>query len=189
MSALRANGLEVLGTFQPDRDEILFPDRPSQPQSLAIVGNVGSALWPVFEAARQIDPILTLDRWTEDVIGEIAEDFTIEAVYPFQGPPFHPFIRWAERTGMLFRSPIGLTIHPTYGLWLAFRAALLIDHPPDQKPVPARHPCDECADRPCLTACPVDAFSDDGYDFKACLDHVATPVSYTHLTLPTTSRV
>lgn len=144
---------------------------------MAIVGNVGSAVWPFFEGARQISPGLTLDRWTKDVIGDIAERFDIEAVYPFEGPPYHPFIRWAERTGTLFPSPIGLTIHPIYGLWLAFRAALLIDHPLDAKPVPVLHPCDDCQDRPCLTACPVGAFSGEGYDFEACLDHLATPVN------------
>ncbi len=183
VSTLRANGLEMLGIFQPSGDEALFPDRSSEPTAVAIVGNVGSAVWPYFEAARQNRPGLTLDRWTEHVVGEIAEDFGIDAVYPFEGPPFHPFIRWAERTGTLFPSPLGLTVHPIYGLWIAFRAALLIDHPIDRgqapkvQPVPARHPCDDCRDRPCLTACPVGAFSGEGYDFEACLDHLATPVN------------
>ncbi len=171
----------MLGTFQPTGDEILFPDRSVQPSTVAIVGNVGSAVWPFFDAARQISPDLTLDRWTKDVVGDIARNFNIETVYPFEGPPFHPFIRWAQRTGTLFPSPIGLTIHPIFGLWLAFRAALLIDHPLEVKPVPARrpaqHPCDDCQDRPCLTTCPVGAFSGEGYDFRACLDQVATPVN------------
>ncbi len=149
---------------------------------MAIVGNVGSAVWPYFKAARQNSPALTLDRWTEDVVGEIAGEFGLDALYPFEGPPFHPFIRWAERTGTLFPSPLGLTIHPDYGLWIAFRAVLLIDHPfedrrqPEVQPAPARrHPCDDCRERPCLTACPVGAFAGEGYDFAACLDHLTTP--------------
>ena len=154
VSALRDNGLEMLGIFQPSGDEALFPDRSSEPSTVAIVGNVGSAVWPFFEAARQNSPGLTLDRWTETIVGEIAKKFGIDAVYPFEGPPFHPFIRWAERTGTLFPSPLGLTVHPTFGLWIAFRAALLIDQPlegdsmPQGNSVSGRHPCNDCRDRP-----------------------------------------
>ncbi|MGI9417544.1 MAG: ferredoxin [Geminicoccaceae bacterium] len=182
-SRLRDNGLEWLGTFAPGPDEGPFPDRAIPPRMIAIVGNVGSRIWPIFASARQKRPDLTLDRWTEETIGRIAEDFGVEAVYPFEGPPFHPFIQWARRTGTLFSSPIGLTIHPSYGLWVAFRAALLIDAPLDRdhadqiKPVPARRPCDDCEDRPCLRTCPVGAFTADGYDFRTCLDQVAKPVN------------
>jgi hypothetical protein len=174
-SSLRSNGLEWLGSFNPGSHDHLFTDRARQPQTLALVGNVGSAIWPIFDAARQKSAGLTLDRWTEQTVGGIAADFGLEAVYPFQGPPFHPFIQWAKRTGNLFSSPIGLTIHPDYGLWLAFRAALLIDRPIDLPMSPAAHPCESCRDKPCLTTCPVGAFSGEGYDFAACLDHVATP--------------
>ncbi|MEM8951675.1 MAG: ferredoxin [Pseudomonadota bacterium] len=157
-----------------------MPDRSAPPQCVAIVGNVSSAIWPHYETARQGDEGLTLDRWTQNVVDGIARDYGIDAVYPFDGPPFHPFIRWAKRTGTLFSSPIGLTIHPVYGLWLAFRAALLIDRydPADYEPKPAEpHPCDDCQDRPCLTSCPVSAFSAEGYDFATCLDHLATPIN------------
>ena len=183
-SRLEDNGLTWLGGFIPAPDERPLPDRTRQPKVIAIIGNVGSRIWPVFDAARRNRPGLSLDRWTEDVIGRIAADFGIEAVYPFAGPPYHPFIQWAKRTGSLFSSPIGLTIHPDYGLWIAFRAALLIDRPLQDDdaskalPVPARHavrsPCDDCREKPCLTTCPVGAFTSGSYDFAACLDHVAT---------------
>lgn len=175
---LRDNGLEILGFFDAEQDECLIPDRSIQPKAIAIVGNVGSEVWPFFQRARRDRPDLSLDRWTREVVDHVAGAFGIDAVYPFEGPPFHPFIRWARRTGALFSSPIGLTIHPTHGLWIAFRAALLIDRPldPEGQPVPPRHhhPCESCADRPCLTTCPVGAFTDERYDFEACVDHLAT---------------
>jgi hypothetical protein len=174
---LRARGLELLGSFSLARDERPFPDRVRQPRALALVGNAGSAIWPLFDTARRACPGLTLDRWTEDVIGRIAADLGLEVVYPFKGPPYHPFIQWAKRTGSLFSSPIGMTIHPDYGLWLAFRAALLLDRPLDAAPAAACHPCETCEERPCLAACPVGAFAEAGYDFAACLDHVATPAN------------
>jgi Fe-S-cluster-containing hydrogenase component 2 len=36
------------------------------------------------------------------------------------------------------------------------------------------HPCGLCIRKPCLSACPVDAFSGDGYDVSACRTHLAT---------------
>jgi ferredoxin-like protein FixX len=174
-SSLNANGLELLGSFTPDRQDGWFPERARQPSTIALVGNVGSRMWPHFDAARQKAADLTLDQWTEGVIEGIASDFGLDAVYPFKGPPYHPFIQWAKRTGQLFSSPIGLTIHPDYGLWIAFRAALLIDHPVDDGGQAADHPCEACEEKPCLSTCPVGAFAKDGYDFQVCLDQVATP--------------
>ena len=172
---LEGNGLTLLGSFSLGEGEKPLPDRALQPKRIAIIGNIGSMVWPVFEKARLELPSLTLDQWTEDVIGRIAKDVGLEAVYPFKGPPYHPFIRWANRTGVLFSSPIGLTIHPTYGLWLAFRAAFLIDHDLDLPETAAEHPCESCRDRPCLSSCPVSAFTEEGYQFDACLQHVASP--------------
>ena len=174
-SRLESNGLNWLGSFSLGDNERPFPERSIQPKRIAIIGNVGSRVWPVFEKARQEHPGLTLDQWTERVIGRIAQDFGLDVVYPFGGPPYHPFIRWAKRTGVLFSSPIGLTIHPTFGLWLAFRAALLIVQDLDEPEASAEHPCENCQDRPCLSSCPVGAFSAEGYQFDACLDQVGSP--------------
>lgn len=174
-SRFESNGLTWLGSFAIGENDRPFPERTVQPKRIAIIGNVGSLIWPVFESARQERPDLTLDQWTEGVIDRIASDFSLEAVYPFKGPPYHPFIRWAQRTGVLFASPIGLTIHPTFGLWLAFRAALLIDQDLEEPETTAEHPCESCQDRPCLSSCPVGAFTAEGYQFDACLDHVASP--------------
>lgn len=177
ISKIRDNGLEVLGSFELDHGEYLFPDRSAEPSTVTIIGNIGSAIWPHYQTARQIRPALSLDQWTRDVVGRIAKDFDLDAVYPFEGPPYHPFIQWVKRTGTLFSSPLGLTIHPTYGLWHAFRAALLFEHAQGGPKATATCPCDDCEDRPCLSACPVGAFTEEGYDFKACLDHLSTPIN------------
>src|SRR5690606_17208284 len=66
---------------------------------------------------------------------------------------------------------------PRYGLWHSYRAALafarLLPGLPACLPEPS--PCDSCADRPCLRACPVDAFSAAGYDTPACGGWLARP--------------
>jgi Fe-S-cluster-containing hydrogenase component 2 len=67
-------------------------------------------------------------------------------------------------------------MHPDWGLWHAYRGALAFaDHidlpPPDLRP----SPCDSCADKPCLSACPVGAFSTAGYDVATCVTHIPAP--------------
>jgi hypothetical protein len=64
-------------------------------------------------------------------------------------------------------------MHPKYGLWHAYRGALLFDRefglPPAREVI---HLCDACVEKPCLKACPVDAYSDGGFAHQSCLSHV-----------------
>ena len=61
-------------------------------------------------------------------------------------------------------------------LWHAYRGALAFARRLDL-PLPARRPspCETCADKPCLDACPVGAFTRAGYDVAACVGHIAGP--------------
>jgi epoxyqueuosine reductase QueG len=72
------------------------------------------------------------------------------------------------------RSPLGLLVHPRYGLWHGYRGALLfatrLDLP---QRVSAGSPCAACAGRPCLAACPARAFTAAGYDVAACARQLA----------------
>jgi epoxyqueuosine reductase QueG len=73
-------------------------------------------------------------------------------------------------------SPLGILIHPRYGLWHAYRAALAIG---EEIPLPPRDEtpdlCGACAGKPCLTTCPVGAFEAAGYDVGACAGHLHDP--------------
>ena len=64
------------------------------------------------------------------------------ALYPLDKPPL-PFRPGRGACGHL--SPLGLNIHPVYGLWHAFRAALLFDQDPGLPAIAAApSPCDSC---------------------------------------------
>ena len=80
---------------------------------------------------------------------------------------------WALRSGRAWSSPIGMLVHDTTGLWLSFRGALLIPSKLDL-PQPTPKPCDTCADKPCLSACPVGALSGAGYDLPTCHAYLDT---------------
>ena len=113
-----------------------------------------------------------MDRWSHRVISEIAQDIDAEPLFPF-GSPVRPFFTWALRSGRAWSSPVLLLVHDRAGLLVSYRGAL---HVPDRLTLPpaAPKPCDTCADKPCLTACPVSALNGDGYDLPACHAYLDT---------------
>ncbi len=170
--ALAPSGLMLRGGFHPNAEDKLDGG------TLVMVGNAGPALWRAFEThAYAPDASDPMDRWTRARVDPLAASFGARALYPFGGPPYHPFQRWAMRADDVHPSPIGLLIHPTYGLWHAYRAALLFAERLSLPPRTERpSPCESCAEKPCLTACPVDAFdAAAGYDVPACTAHIRGP--------------
>jgi hypothetical protein len=172
--ALARHGLRVRGGFATsgETDGDILAKAPWA-RALVLVGNVGSELWEKsgteIAAMTGRDP---LDQWTRRTIDPIAHALEGMALYPFDGPPYWPFQRWAQRAEGVRSSPIGIQIHPEYGLWHAYRAAILLRTACDEPRAEQAHPCDSCEDKPCLTHCPVDAFSPHGYDVDRCVDRV-----------------
>ena len=167
---LAAHGLLCLGAFAPAPED----NAPAGTRTMVLVGNAGPDMWHAFDRERRDEPD-PLDSWTRRTIDPIAEAFGARALYPFAGPPYPPIQRWAARAGQAFPSPLGLMIHATYGLWHAYRAALAFATEIAVPAAAAASPCATCADKPCLSACPVGAFTATGYDSGACRTHLAAP--------------
>jgi hypothetical protein len=176
---LGRHGLILRGgfNFTPDEAAPLGPSA-SPAKSVLLVGQAGDAPWPHFLRWRRSQPQdLTnpLDTWSREAIGEVAGEFDARVVYPSQ-KPYLPFQQWAMRAEGLKPSPLGILMHPEYGLWHAYRGALLFDvEIPIQAPQEVIHLCDLCPGKPCMKACPVGAYSPDGFAYQACLDHVRGP--------------
>ncbi len=170
LSAIQRAGFTSLGWFVP----IPPDDVPRDARFVILVGNAGPAMFSRF--VRERDPAKDrLDDWTREVVGTLARELDATAVFPFDKPPL-PFLTWARRAGAGHISPLGLNIHATYGLWHAYRAALLFPVAFDLPPVSSgAHPCEACAEKPCLSACPVGAFTAGNYDVDACASHVGSP--------------
>ncbi len=144
---------------------------PEPQQTLMLIGNAGPQMWQKFNASCDSG---TLDQWSKTTITRLAKTIGATALFPFDTPP-HPFLTWAEKSGETFTSPIGLSIHPRYGLWHGYRAALIFECNLNLPPVTAsKSPCDSCAEKPCLTICPVNAFTPQGYNVPKCIDHIKT---------------
>jgi hypothetical protein len=169
---LDGTGLILRGCFYPEAADGVsdLPDGRSA-RTVAIIGNAGGALWERFAVACP-EPAgrNPLEDWLAPILRGIAARVGGHAVLPKDGPPYPPMQHWAKRAESVHSSPIGILIHPEYGLWHAYRGAILF---------PGRHafaprrdrpsPCESCAERPCLSTCPVGAFSADGYDVGACV--------------------
>lgn len=184
---VHAHGLTVRGGLHPGAGD----DVPDRPGTLVLVGNAGSGMWQAFatERAAYADRANPLDDWVRDRLQGVAAELGGTALFPFGGPPFLPFQRWAQQAEPVSPSPLGVLIHPEYGLWHAWRGALafkaVIDLPAQAAPA---SPCADCADKPCLSACPVGAFSSRGYDVPACLAHLETPAGADCMTLGCRAR-
>jgi epoxyqueuosine reductase QueG len=167
LAAIGRASFAPLGWLAP-RPEDAVPDGT---RFVILIGNAGPAMFRRFQRESGGG---TLDEWTRRAVAALAGDLDAEAVFPFDQPPL-PFLTWARRTGAGHASPLGLNIHPTYGLWHAYRAALLF---PVAFDLPAHsagtHPCEICEAKPCLSACPVGAFSGTDYDVAACAAHIGS---------------
>lgn len=144
-------------------------------RSVVLLGNVGGSIWPAFSAWRKdytgSDP---LDAWSKTVIGSFAERLGATPYYP-SDPPYMPFQQWAMRAEGLTASPLGILIHPDYGLWHGYRAALAFREAISSEPFVSRSsPCESCAEKPCLSTCPAGAISITGFAVQPCRAHLVT---------------
>jgi hypothetical protein len=178
-AALSVHGLILRGGFSFAPDEDVPPGLGGVPaKSVLLVGQAGDAPWPHFMGWRQSQPhdvANPLDTWSRQVIGEIAARFGARAVSP-SDRPYLPFQQWAMRAEGLKPSPLGILMHPEYGLWHAYRGALLFDVEISiQTPREVIHLCDACDGKPCLKSCLVDAYSASGFAYESCREHVRGP--------------
>lgn len=178
-SRLAVHGLLLRGGFHPEpHDAVPALSTGAATGTLILIGNIGPALWPAFSGSPEAKDGAPhpLNRWTRRVINQIAAAVGATPLFPFGAPPYLPFQRWAMRAEPVAPSPLGILIHPDYGLWHAYRGALAFV---ERLPLPPRIdrpvPCDSCADRPCLSACPVNAFTKQGYDVPACIRYIDGP--------------
>ncbi len=178
------HGLDVYGAFHPEADDF------AQAASIVLLGP-SAQFWPIFTASDiyqdgRSDPI---DRWATKVIPTIAQDLGAKPFFPFGGPPYAPFLHWARASGRAWNSPVGMLVHDTTGLMVSYRGALAFKEPLNLPVQTFQNPCDTCAEKPCLSACPVNALSAGDYNVPACHDYLDTSegnnLSLIHISEPT----
>ena len=170
--------LEILGAFHPGADDMA----PAGTGTMVLLGPREPGFWDHFTQSAEWrdgapDP---MDRWSTRVITALAQTHNATPLFPFGGPPYQPFMRWALASGETWASPVSLLVHAKAGLMVSFRGALALREVLDLPPTPHR-PCDACAAQPCLTACPSGALTGAGYDVPKCHDFLDTDGGAAHL--------
>jgi hypothetical protein len=128
--------------------------------------------WDVFRSSPEFAiPENPMDAWSKKALGVVAEKTGGRAIFPSDGPPYAPFFTWALRTKRCHQSPINLLVHDRAGLMVSFRGALALPFKLDLPEAPPSS-CESCAGKPCLTTCPVDAITPEGYDVARCKSHI-----------------
>lgn len=176
-AALSPHGIFLRGIvhFDGDGPEMAAGQRA---RTVLLLGNIGGSIWPAFSAWRAgpgrgiANP---LDTWSVEVIRPVAQRLGGLAWFPSE-KPWQPFQQWAMRAEGLKASPLGVLIHPQYGLWHGYRGAIGFAERTGEPSIPSdRHPCDTCTEKPCLTTCPVGAVRAAAFDVPACRSHIHSP--------------
>ncbi|WP_428547977.1 ferredoxin [Profundibacter sp.] len=169
-SSLQEQHLDIFGAFHPTPQD----QAPEGCKTLLLIGPYKPGFWGTFKASPEFSDGLPdpLDRWSKRIITPWATARNSTALFPSNGPPYAPFLDWAQ-SGRAWVSPVGMLVHDLAGLFISYRAAIAL---PVKITLPHTGPntCDSCDARPCLAACPVDALSDT-YDVSTCEAYLNTP--------------
>jgi len=165
---LLISGLRVLHSGPPTEG---WPAPPHAIQSVLIIGHAGSEFWQHFKASPEFGDARPnpLDRWSRRVIQAAAPGLAFAS--PNDGPPYAPLHALCAG-GSLFPSPLGMMAHAEFGLWTAVRGLLLCEETMPASAA-AKLPAPSVFEA-CFAACPVSAFSTDGYDATACARYLDT---------------
>ena len=132
-------------------------------RTIVLIGMAGRRGWDAFAASPEAHDGLDhpLDRFSRRVIDALAQNLGAAALYSFGGPPYWPFQQWARRC----RTRPSVADRPPHPSALRSLALLIVGRlgfarsldVPAWEATPS--PCETCAEKPCLGACPVGAFS------------------------------
>lgn len=159
------------------RDASLEPERYA---NLVLMANGGARFWNALNdfGIQTDDPV---DYFSHTLAQRFVDEFlgSPEArhIYPSSYPV--PLQKLGVLAGWSHASVLGLSIHPRFGTWFAYRAAFLCaaELPPTTVAASVS-PCASCAEKPCITACPVNAVREHAMlDLDACIGFRTRPES------------
>jgi epoxyqueuosine reductase len=186
--ALDPFGLNLVGVAAVARYDAGVPPRHAlgglarAARSAIVVGNGGGALWRAFLRFRADRPEVVsladpLDAYVEHAVTTAVRGTlgpaALRVLYPFRFPADPvSFQHLAACAGLGRQSRLGVLIHPTYGPWIALRAAVLVaGDVAAARPADGFDPCPGCVEQACMRACPAGAVRTTGWDVPVCAAH------------------
>ncbi len=205
--SLQIYGLSLLGHGLPTAD--LTPHYPWA-STLLLIGVVGDSdgshahsqaahFWNIFYSSSEYQDQQphAMDRWSQRIGKTLAQQWQGTLMLPFAGPPYWPFLTWAQTLGYSAPSRLGMHLHKHYGLWHSYRFAIaapwrLADSATTNTNTNTdsttdntyQSPCPTCH-KPCVSACPVDAFRNPAaYAVQPCRSYVKQCFAQPHTIAP-----
>jgi hypothetical protein len=184
---LAEQGLNLMAVFDCQSEPVasLLGDRVYDAERyLILLGNGGPNFWRALQAQAQADSNDPVDTFSRALAVRFVEQYlqaNARVLYPDEQSL--PLQQLGALAGWHHPSPLGVGIHADYGLWFAYRAAVLTDAPLKPTVWPQtesanKSPCDRCATKPCLSACPGQALNaSNPLDLTRCLAWRKTPDS------------
>jgi hypothetical protein len=166
---LARHGLNIFAAARVHRLPLeILGDIPNHPdQTLCLVGNGGRALWEKLPRPVRAEDH-PIDRYTLHHLAELG-DSTMQIIYP-DSKWLIPLQKLGRILNVARPSLLGLDINETFGPWFAYRAVFLTSQRiPETAHAEFTSPCESCADKPCLSACPSGAVGQP-FDVKKCGD-------------------
>ncbi|MGI9462126.1 MAG: hypothetical protein ACR2NY_06105 [Alphaproteobacteria bacterium] len=175
-------GLINLGSCYLSIDERRQYHLPYKARGFSLWVAAGQNYWQYFlqnhhRASRRYHH--PFDNWSRIAMKKIGHTMGVKTsamVFPYHkgrdNKPL-PFQNISKKFGFS-ASPLGLFIHPTFGLWAGFRGGFI-----HQKLPPYRSrwsgiasPCAACLTKPCIAICPAKAVHENYFDTTTCHDYL-----------------
>ena len=149
-------------------------------QSLLLVGNGGARFWQQYQFRKNSLSANPIDEYSVQVMSNFMAQRWPNLSFKVLYPSTHPvgLQKLGELSGWHHPSPMKIGINSIWGLWYAYRALLLVDGrlTPTVK-VDTASPCDSCAEKYCVQACPAQALDQQQLRLQVCSDYRLQPQS------------
>lgn len=179
-SSLNEHGLNLQAVFDWTALQVAVDSvsgLTSEPpyRQLLLIGHGGRRMWEAMQASEFRDRPDPVDSFSLDVVqrwlAETCPNAKHEIIYPAEGR-LVPLQQLGALAGWHHASPFRIGINHKWGSWFAYRVALLIDSDwPISEPQTWGYPCEGCLEKPCVTACPAGAVSNQGNMLERCIDY------------------
>jgi len=180
-SSLNEHGLNLQAVFdwaalQDAVDSVSGQaSEPAGYRQLLLIGHGGKQMWEALQASEFRDRPDPVDSFSLNVVqrwlAETCPDATYEIIYPAEGR-LVPLQQLGALAGWHHASPFRIGINRKWGSWFAYRVALLIDSDwPITEAQTWGSPCEDCLEKPCITACPANAVEDASNMLQRCINY------------------
>jgi len=157
-----------------------FTNRLTHYSQLILIGHAGPQLWKCLQPL-ELHSQHPFDDYSQNHCQQFFEqrfskdDFKL--IFPSHSradsqPSLIGLQQLGELVGWHGESPFKVGINAQWGSWFAYRAVVLTKSAYQPSPIKSnRTPCQSCANKTCIPACPADALKNHDLDLKRCIDY------------------